>query len=116
MVICPQCGYPYEDNQLVIGERNVSCAHCAWSGSSTQLILAPDEAPVREMQQFYEFLARDIAPTLAKKMLDLGLFKRSADQENIAKIARVLKNGTRGTFQGILASLFAEEVSDDGSN
>jgi len=116
MVICPECGYPYEDDQMLIGSRTIRCANCSWSGNSSKLITAPEEVPVGAMQSLYEFLGKVISPQVAKKMVELGLLSTSKETENVQKIARVLSHGTRSTFQGVLSALFAEEVKDDRPN
>jgi hypothetical protein len=109
MVICPQCGYPYENDQLMVGVRDITCANCPWHGSSSDLITVSDEAPVDKMQELYRYLGAEIAPVLGKKMVALGLLEETATTSNITKVARVLKSGTRGAFTGVISSLFAEE-------
>ena len=116
MVICPQCGYPYESEAVTISVRDVTCANCAWGGLSSELITAPEEAPVAEMQALYKWLGEELAPVLGKKMVELGLLQPSHEKANVVKIARVLKGGTRGAFQGVISTLFIEEAGDAGPN
>lgn len=116
MVICPACGYPYEDDQMVIGARTIRCANCSWRGNSSELITASEEVPIGSMQTLYEFLGKEISPQVARKMVDLGLLSNSKETENVQKIAGVLSFGTRGMFRGVLSALFAGEVDDGKPN
>lgn len=116
MVICPECGYPYENDQMLVGERTIRCANCSWSGSSSKLITTPEEVPVGAMQSLYEFLGKVISPQVARKMVELELLESNKEPENVQKIARVLSHGTRATFQGVLSALFNEEVRDGRPN
>lgn len=116
MVICPQCGYPYEDEAFIIGERDIKCANCGWRGSSTDLISAPEEAPVAAMQELYQFLGEEIAPSVGRKMVELGLLRPTQDKENVMKVAAVLRGGTRGAFQGVITTLFVQETEDARPN
>lgn len=109
MVICPECGYPYEDDQLLVSEKKVQCDNCPWRGSSADLLMTEGAAPAYEMQQLYQYIGRELAPMLGRRMVQLGLLQRSSDTENIAMVARVLREGTRGAFRGVLDELYREE-------
>jgi len=113
MVICPECGYPYEDEAYTIGERNIQCANCSWSGSSSKLIAAPEAAPVDKLQELFRFLGKDIGPQIGVRLVKLGLLTNSSEPENVAKIARVLQAGARGAFRGLVTALFTEEVNGE---
>lgn len=117
-VICPECGYPYEDNTYVVAERSVTCANCRWSGSSANLLQVRGELQggVDTLQQLYLFLGKNITPQIGVKMMELGLLCREGSVENVSHVAHTLVTISRATFKTILELVTKEEEgSRDGT-
>mgnify|MGYP001824616049 CR=1 FL=1 len=108
MVVCPQCGYPKEENALVIGERDVTCKMCAWHGSSSELLEFEDESKFqdpRKLQEFMGFLQKHISPLVGKELANLELISRDPSPDNIAFITKLLVDYSRAGFGAVLKGL-----------
>jgi hypothetical protein len=113
VVVCPECGFPVEDDSRVIAARRVKCDNCAWTGDSSKLIevlggstISPDV-----FRQLFLHISRVVSPSVAAKMLQLGLISEKRNAENLKSIASILRAGSRGMFEGIVRAM--TEKSDE---
>jgi len=110
MVICPECGYPYDDDTYVLGARDIICANCKWKGSSTELLQTKGELDggVDALQHIYLFLGKTIAPQIAAKAVELGFLSGEKTPANYRRIAKVLSRITRAVFKELVEALIAD--------
>ena len=113
-MICPECGYPYDDDSSIVAVRDIICANCRWSGSSSKLLQVKGELKggVDVLQQLYFFLGKSIAPQIGVKLVELGLLAPDKDPGNVVRIARVLSLVSRASFRSVLESLAPEESDE----
>lgn len=125
MLICPQCGFPSEQNELIEAPKDAKCGRCTWVGQSQELIYLDDNlAGVQDfqghMESFYVNMATMVAPLIGKLLLDEKLIPNPKDVEGdernkrIHIIARVLQATTNGAVQAAVAAL-TKEMSDGWS-
>lgn len=112
MVVCPRCGYPQEEDVLVVAEWDITCEMCAWSGGSTELLRVDDESQFqdpRKLQEFMFFLQKHISPLIGKELANLGLISRQASPENLAFVTKLLIDFSRAGFGAVLKGLLREQ-------
>lgn len=108
MVVCPRCGYPQEEDVLVVAEWDVTCEMCAWHGPSTELLTVDNEANIqdpRKLQEFMKFLQTAISPLIGKELANLGLITRDPTTENLAFVTKLLVEYSRAGFGAVLKGL-----------
>lgn len=119
MLICPRCGYPNEQNELVEATRDAECTRCTWNGSSTELIyldnkIAGVQGFQARMERFYVNMATMVAPLIGKLLLEEGLIPNPKDvdgnerDERIQLTARVLQATTNGAVQSAVSAITTE--------
>ena len=122
MLICPQCGFPSEQNELIKAPRDAECTRCTWKGKSQELIYMDDNlAGVKDfqgrMERFYVSMATMVAPLIGKLLLDEKLIPSPKDVEGderdnrIQLVARILQATTNGAVQAAVTAL-SKEMSD----
>lgn len=122
MLICPRCGYPNEQNELIEAPRDAKCSRCTWEGRSQELIYLDDnKAGVADfqgrMERFYVNMATMVAPLIGKLLLDEGLIPSPKDvegderDERIKLVARILQATTNAAVQGAVSAM-AKEMND----
>lgn len=121
MLICPRCGFPSEQDEVIQAPREATCRRCTWKGESQELIYLDDRlAGVQQfqakMERFYVGMATMVGPLIGKLLLDESLIESPRDVEGdererrIVVIARVLQAATNGAVQGVVTAL-SEEMS-----
>lgn len=121
MRICPQCGGPFPDDEVIIASKEMTCPRCRWTGTSEGTILIDENVTGMEdfqsqLEKLYVGLAQQVAPVIGKLLIESGMvlaptgLDEKEDKRRIEFLARVLQGSTRGTVQGI-ASVIAEEMN-----
>lgn len=122
MNICPQCGNPFSDDDLVVStDKSMYCDRCHWQGTADQLIHVDDaltgvENFQSQLELLYRGMAQNVAPHIGKLLIETGLVLKpdsshaEEDKRRVEFLAKVLQGATRGAIEG-MASVIAEEIN-----
>ncbi len=112
MVICPRCAYPYIGDARIVSEREVICVRCDWKGLSSKLLIVDDDKIIdpRVFDKLYALLHEEIAPTVGRFLLQLGIVQRGSSPEHLKHLAEVLRDFSSAGFEAIVRKVLNPNV------
>ena len=105
MVVCPQCGKPHSEEYYVEGARDLTCAYCGFSGSSTEFVVAERARDPQVFDFFYDTLLEQQGLALGRLLQEKGVIPAEAMKSPEALIPflrKVLRTYVAAITEGVL--------------